>query len=162
MVLRRVKAGKCTNVGNDIKAEGQSPRSQRRRSQGGWCLRAASTDYRPVKTTERVVLTPRAAAARRKRLAAKRRGPARSAARNGSAMVRGTKALGGRIAQWQGPGSPGINTTGSYFFGGHAVPRESAEKALRELKSYLPIDRSAVDRRHLEVTIRQLSNALKR
>ena len=86
-VLRRVKLGKCSNVGNDIKAKGDSARSRRRRSQGGACL-VRKRVARPVKTGMRTVLSPaealRREAARKKKRAALRRGAAkRTSVKNG-------------------------------------------------------------------------------
>lgn len=54
-----------------------------------------------------------------------------------STHVQGDKNLGGALQEWQGPGTPGINSAGSYFTSGKPVPRETAEKAHKEIKQML-------------------------
>jgi hypothetical protein len=166
-VLRRVKLGKCSNVGNDIKAKGDSARSRRRRSQGGACL-VRKRVARPVKTGMRTVLSPaealrREAARKKKRAALRRAASKRASVKNGSTgMVRGTARLGSRIAEWQGSGTPGINSTGSYFISGHGVSVATAKKALSELRLLAKVASDAKGRAHAKETARQLALAIAR
>ena len=44
-----------------------------------------------------------------------------------------TKSLGGELQQWQGPGTPAINSVGSYLTGGHPVSKAKVHKAIEEL-----------------------------
>lgn len=43
--------------------------------------------------------------------------------------------MGGEIQQWQGPGTPAINSVGSYLTGGHPVSKSKVRDAIKELES---------------------------
>ena len=49
------------------------------------------------------------------------------------AGILGSRALGGKIAEWQGPGQPAISHVGSYWISGHPVAREQVEAAIAEM-----------------------------
>jgi hypothetical protein len=133
----------CARGGSEMRTiKGTSPRSVRRRSKAAFDL-VTCRKARPVK--------------------AKKRAPKkRASVKNGSAMVHGTKRLGERLSAWQGPGSPGINSTGSHFYGGHAVPVATAKKALAELRALAKSAYDAKDRAHAKETARQLALAIAR
>ncbi len=59
----------------------------------------------------------------------------RKSLKNGGEKVIGSKALGGKIMEWQGPGTPGINSAGSHFWAGMSVPKSVAVKALSEMRT---------------------------
>lgn len=64
-------------------------------------------------------------------------GKSEAPAKEKPAHVQGDKNLGGALQEWQGPGTPGINSAGSYFTSGKPVPRDTAEKAHKEIKQML-------------------------
>lgn len=82
-----------------------------------------------------------------------------------SNVIYGTKALGGRIQQWQGPGTPNANHVGLYFAGGHGAEPErvrGAAKELRYLYRRLDLNTPQADMEHLSKVIRDLESLLPR
>jgi hypothetical protein len=82
-----------------------------------------------------------------------------------SNVIYGTKALGERIQQWQGPGTPNANHVGSYFAGGHgAEPKRvrASAKELRSLYRRLDLTTPQADMEHLSKVIRDLESLLPR
>lgn len=51
--------------------------------------------------------------------------------------------LGGEIQQWQGPGTPAINSVGSYLTGGHPVSKTKVREAIKELEGFAGSDPDA-------------------
>ena len=82
-----------------------------------------------------------------------------------SNVIYGSKALGGRMQQWQGPGTPALNHVGSYFTGGHGAEPARVRAAVKELRGLyrrLDLNTPQTDVEHLSKVIRDLEALLPR
>lgn len=82
-----------------------------------------------------------------------------------SNVIYGTKSLGGRIQQWQGPGTPNTNHVGSYFTGGHGAEPARVRASIKELRALyrrLDLNTPQADVEHLSKVIRDLEALLPR
>lgn len=89
-----------------------------------------------------------------------RRERSRKSVKNGGEEVRGSKALGGRLMEWVGPGASNVHSAGSHFYAEMSVPKSVAIKALAEMRSIAKYTRG--DRPHALRTAKLLAAAIKR
>jgi hypothetical protein len=95
-----------------------------------------------------------------KKPAKKKPAPKRKSVKNGDRAVRGSKALGGMLMEWVGPGASNVHSAGSHFYAEMSVPKSVAIKALAEMRSIAKYTRG--DRPHALRTAKLLAAAIKR